>query len=175
VKIKTYASNNHKTWDKYLAEIGFAIRSSLCQSTGFTPAMLMLHRELQHPLLPRGDAPAKSRTKFVEDIVEQMETVSNMAIENIANQRKKAADKFSEGRKEHKFELGNIVWRKTNILSSADKKIAASLAPKRDGPFKISRILGKNSVMLETLDGQPAGKRHTEDLKLFVAQPQWAA
>jgi transposase len=173
VKIKTYAADNHKSWDKFLPEIGFAIRSSICETTNFSPAMLMLHRELQHPLLPRQDAEVKSRTKFVQDIVEQMQNVQNIAIENIAVQRQKAADRFNKGRKEHIFKVGNLVWRKTNILSSADKRIAASLAHKRDGPFKISRILGKNSVMLETLEGQPAGKRHTEDLKLFVGQPEW--
>lgn len=174
IKLKTYAANNHKTWDKYLVEIGFALRTSVCQSTNFTPAMLMLNRELQHPLLPRRDTPIKSTTQFVQDIVQQMDTAHNTAIERIATERKKSSEKFNTGRKNHSFNVGNIVWRKTNILSSADKKIAASLAPKRDGPFQIARILGKNSVMLETLDGKPAGKRHTEDLKLFVGQPYWA-
>jgi hypothetical protein len=115
-----------------------------------------------------------SREEFIETRLEIVDSVRDLALENITRARQKSTQNFDANRREHNFQIGNIVWRKSNALSNADKHFAASLAPKRDGPFRISRIIGKNTCMLEEMNGTPAGKRHVEDLKLYVGQPQWA-
>jgi len=174
-KIKAYAMENHRTWDKNLAAIGFAIRSSQCETTKFTPAMLMLLRELHHPLLQNHQENLEiSESEYVTQMIQRMKDARNIAIENVAEHRRKYAENFNSHRRGHNFKIGSVVWRKTNTLSNEQQGISSGVAKRKEGPFIISRILGKNSCLLETTDGKPAGKRHVEDLELFTGQPDWA-
>lgn len=56
-----YAGNQHKHWDKYLAEFWFAINLAAQESTGVSPAELNLSCSLRGPmdvmLQPRESAP----------------------------------------------------------------------------------------------------------------------
>ncbi len=46
----SYVGQNHQTWDQWLPEFRFAINSAFQETTGKTPAELMLGRKLQGPL-----------------------------------------------------------------------------------------------------------------------------
>jgi hypothetical protein len=154
--------------------IGFAIRTAVNENTGYTPAALMLLRELQHPAVDNRQEQKVNHNEYVQKMQQTMSETRNNSIENIAASKERRVNQFNAGRTEHNFQVGNLVRRRTHILSSAEKGVAASMQHKYDGPFRISRILGKNSCILETLDGKTAGKRHAEDLELFVGQPEWA-
>jgi hypothetical protein len=75
---------------------------------------------------------------------------------------------------EHSFAVGDKVFRRTNVLSDADRGIAKSLARPFEGPFLISGQLAKNSFSLETTDGLPAGNRNADQLRPCWEQPDWA-
>src|SRR3978361_1721779 len=47
--ISQFSEENHRDWDKHLAELQFAINSSVHDSTGFSPALLNFGRELEPP------------------------------------------------------------------------------------------------------------------------------
>jgi len=72
------------------------------------------------------------------------------------------------------LQIGSVVKQKNTALSRADIGFVSSLSNKYKAPYKISRLVGKNSCILETLDGKPAGKRHAEDLGLYTGKPDWA-
>ncbi len=46
------------------------------------------------------------------------------------------------------YKAGDLVWRDLHVLSDATKQFAAKLAPRRDGPFKIVKMISSNVVIL---------------------------
>ncbi|OXU16450.1 hypothetical protein TSAR_014873 [Trichomalopsis sarcophagae] len=67
------------------------------------------------------------------------------------------------GRK--KYKVGEKVWARNRILSSAAQAIAAKLSPKYAGPFIGSARVGMNSYKLQTEQGVDIGKVAVCDLK----------
>lgn len=57
-----FARESHRVWDSYLQYVVFALRSSVSEATGYTPAMLTLGRELRSPyeLYNESKGPGKS-------------------------------------------------------------------------------------------------------------------
>uniref|UniRef100_T1IQ73 DUF5641 domain-containing protein n=1 Tax=Strigamia maritima TaxID=126957 RepID=T1IQ73_STRMM len=49
------------------------------------------------------------------------------------------------------YELGDLVWRKTHILSDKDNNITKGLAIKRDGPWKITKSMEEKSINTQDL------------------------
>jgi hypothetical protein len=72
------------------------------------------------------------------------------------------------------FKVGDRVLRVNNVLSDASLGFSSGLAPAYEGPFVISKRIGKNVFDLVTLDDEPAGHRHADVLKLYREQPEWA-
>jgi hypothetical protein len=63
------------------------------------------------------------------------------------------------------FEVNELVWRQQHVLSDASKGIAASLSPKRDGPYRVVRRIGRNVYDLADVDSnQPAGRANVDQL-----------
>ncbi len=48
--IRAYVGEKHTSWDKYLPQICFALRTAPHESTGHSPAMMLYGRELETPL-----------------------------------------------------------------------------------------------------------------------------
>jgi hypothetical protein len=48
------------------------------------------------------------------------------------------------------FQVGDLVLKRQHVLSSAAQNIAAKIAPKFHGPFRVNKIL--SSVVYELLD-----------------------
>ena len=71
-------------------------------------------------------------------------------------------------RRPNKFVVGDIVWRTNHILSNAIDNVAASLAPKRVGPFEILKITN-GTCELADLAGKSAGLWHARDLVPYVS------
>jgi hypothetical protein len=47
--VRCFVSKQQNNWDEHLPHLAGAIRSSVNRSTGFTPNMLMLGREVNQP------------------------------------------------------------------------------------------------------------------------------
>ena len=47
--VRCFVSKQQNNWDEHLPQLAGAIRSSVNRSTGFTPNMLMLGREVNQP------------------------------------------------------------------------------------------------------------------------------
>ena len=64
------------------------------------------------------------------------------------------ASYYDAGRREPDFKPGDRVWKRSHTLSSAVKGIAAKLAPKFEGPYWITAVLGSNTYRLVGDGGQ---------------------
>ena len=85
--IRCFLSGNQQTWDKYLQQLAGAIRSTVNRSTGFTPNMMMLGREVFLPdSLQFGlEVPvAGSESEYVAKLRSILTKVHNLARESLA-------------------------------------------------------------------------------------------
>ena len=82
----------------------------------------------------------------------------------------KQAKYYNATRREVKFNIGDLVWKRKKIVSSVLNFVAAKLAKKFDGPYRICKLRSPVVVVLETLDGKKVGKAHIKDLKLKVCK-----
>lgn len=88
--------------------------------------------------------------------------------------QEKSAKYYNQGRVRTAFQMGDLVWRKTNVLSDADRGIAASLVTPFEGPFVLSHKISENVFELADADGQFAGRRNVDQLIRFIAPPDWS-
>lgn len=172
--IRSYV-NDHVDWDKELNKIQQAINTSRNEVTRFTPAFLVFGR---HPPLS-GKYYEDSQEVINRDIEinpgnrdSYASNVSNLKdvfvdIRNrldLAYQRNSRA--YNLRKRDFSFNVGDYVWRKNHILSSAPNQFSAKLAPK----YILSIVHKKFSnlvYMLNNSDGTRAGKFHIKDLKAY--------
>ena len=82
----------------------------------------------------------------------------------------KQAKYYNAIRREVKFNIGDLVWKRKKILSSAVNFEAAKLAKNLTARYCITKLRSPVVVELETLDGKKVGKAHIKDLKLKVCK-----
>ena len=73
--VRCFTGKRHYQWDMYVPEIGMTLRSSLNQSTGFTPNQLMLVRKVNIPadlMFPPKQKDLKGTEQYVNDLAAQI-------------------------------------------------------------------------------------------------------
>ena len=154
--IGIYCSSNPKTWHKSIGTMEFTHnnrRHSDRQRTSF---------ELMYGLSPLAILTSFENTKFpsVDDQIKQLQNDQEeaLAAHELAQRRmaERRKNKFTG------FELGQLVWLDMqNIKTNYHKKIA----PKREGPFKIIKVLGPLNYRLEL---PPTWKLHNNFHAIFL-------
>jgi hypothetical protein len=98
---------------------------------------------------------------------------STLVIENVWKKINKAEFRLiNKGRIPAEFEKGELVLRRTNILSDADRGITSSLSAPYKGPYRLSAKISDNVLQLKGLDGRAAGIRNVDLLKHFHEPPR---
>ena len=67
-----YCEEKQNTWDEHLPYVMLAYRSSIHDSTGFTPNMMMLGREVELPIQVAIGRPSEEKTNKPEDYVQDI-------------------------------------------------------------------------------------------------------
>lgn len=73
---------------------------------------------------------------------------------------------YNHRRRDIRFKLGNIVSRKTHVLSSAPDFITKKLAPKYDGPFKVIEVFSSILYVIKGTTGNIENV-HVKDLEYY--------
>lgn len=168
--LSTFVQNDHRTWDTFIPKIKFAMNNSVNEATGYSPSFLVFGRELvlcgshytdsdlgdEVLFLPR-DVYAENRGCLSSVFDDVQASLWQAHVKNTAqyNLRRKHAD----------FNVGDLVFKRTYILSDKDKYFSKKLAPK----FIKCRITEKRSPLvyvLEDMTGKDLGVWHIKDLKL---------
>ncbi len=139
--IAAYVGQQHQTWDQWLPEFRYAINTAQQESTGKTPAEIMLGRQVLGPLerlIHRPPSPDQAAYSLVERQNFMAEEVKN----RMRMSQAKQARYYNYRRKNVQFLPGDLVLLKTHPLSSASNKFSAKLAPKWEGPAEIKSKTG---------------------------------
>ncbi len=170
VKVKIRATmEKTNDWDRCLDEIAFALRTSVNDTTGFTPAYLMFGREFRYPFDNMLDIEL-SKVKETRDLQQRMIIIHDIARQNILERTYNSLETKNSKRKERTFEKGDKVWYRTHILSSAEKGISSGLMPKLEGPYIVINKISDHIFDMEHTDtGRKNYRVHINDLVEFKA------
>jgi hypothetical protein len=128
---------NQQNWSKYLAIATLVHNNSKNVSTGYAPSKLLIRWE--PPLTPRQTNP--SNNQLAERTVEQLKqhrTLTTSALNQLAN---------NKAPKEANYKQGQQVWLEAKNLALPYGTI--KLAPRRHGPFRITKIISPVVYKLE--------------------------
>ena len=166
--IRTNLKNDQSDWDKNLANIECALRSSIHSSIGVTPYFALfgqnmithasayaLARKLN--VLGEGDINIIPKESKIQIIREQMKAKLDKAYDkNVKSYNKRSRDII--------YREGQEVFRKNYILSDFKKGINAKLC-KPWLKCRIRKAVGRSIYEIETTKGEYIGVIHAKDLK----------
>ncbi|CAH2214740.1 jg27622 [Pararge aegeria aegeria] len=170
VAVSSYVENDHRSWDKNLPKIQFALNSSVSEATGFTPSFLVFGRELVSCGSYYVDKDLTSdiifspRDEYAENLG-NLHKYFDKAQSALLKAHSRSSTQYNLRRKAVEFNVGDVVWKRTYYQSDKDNRFAKKLAPK----FIKCRIISKKSPLvyeLEDCNGNNLGIWHIKDLKL---------
>lgn len=176
--LASYVKDNHRSWDKYLASVGCAMRTSKHETTGYSPFFVNFGREY----ILDGE-------EYQRRIHEGPVSENNQTDENAARQRgyqkmyedirqkiqlawERNRRTYNLRRRSVQYYVGQSVWRKNKVLSDATKYFTAKLAPLFIGPYRVKKRTGYNTYELEDDLGRSVGIWHVQDLKPLFDEEQ---
>ncbi|KAI4890648.1 hypothetical protein NFI96_026380, partial [Prochilodus magdalenae] len=160
--IRAYVGDKHTTWDKYLSQICFALRTTPHESAGVSPAKMLYGRELSMPL----DLLKKPFTdeKTPENTVQRIHDHARASRKSSHVRQKHHYDKIHRS---VVYEPGDLVHLKSHSRSDAVANLTAKLAPVFSGPYKVVKKLSDVNYRLSGVDGTDMGVVHVVNLQPF--------
>jgi hypothetical protein len=156
-----------KDWDRHLDELGFALRSAVSDSTGFSPGYLMTGREFRTVFDNIAEIDLGT-PKNPFEIGRRLHLVQEIAMQEILKNQEKSLSYLNRRAVSRTFEVGDKVLLKTHFLSDASKGFTSSLAPKKDGPYTIIAQVSKAVFDIENdQTKQRVQKVHINELSRF--------
>lgn len=113
--IKVYLKGQQTEWDLFLGCLAGAYRSSTHQSTGFTPNMLMLGKEIRLPTeivfgsLDNTGETISSYGSYVEFIRERMHRAHGIAQKQLASSAKRQKESYDLREKNSLSKQGTLI------------------------------------------------------------------
>ncbi|KAF6214569.1 hypothetical protein GE061_009312 [Apolygus lucorum] len=161
------STRSHGRWDEHLSRFRLALNTSVSLATGFAPSSVLLgyrvkpnNRELQgedYNELGEPDEHVRRNLERWQDIKDQTKKMLDKQF--LRNQKQ-----YDAKRKDLQLSIGDLVWRRNYVKSSAVDKLTKKLAPKFVGPRRVVARHGHNVYELQNLDGVADGQWHVKDL-----------
>ncbi|GFV22668.1 uncharacterized protein TNCV_2078581 [Trichonephila clavipes] len=148
--IANYVNEQHDTWDQFLREFAYAIRTAANETTGKTPAELFLGRKLITPFQKL--VMVSDGTEFA---VGDIKRLFEEARRNTKAKHEKWEKYYNRHRRDVQIKVNDWVLVETHPLSSATRKVVAKFKPKFEGPYRVLDVKNNNVVIWK------AGKRLT--------------
>ena len=143
-----YVNDNHDDWDKKLAYVLFAYRTSEHATTKNTPFFLVYGRRARLPI----DIKLPSTSASEEDLSDRINAFLNLtqqrksAADNIKTKQKKQKKHHDKKANSHEFKVRDeVLLHNTRKLTRKGGK----LSPFWTGPFKVERVLDNGCYRIE--------------------------
>ncbi|GFV73842.1 transposon Ty3-I Gag-Pol polyprotein [Trichonephila clavipes] len=127
--IPSFINDNHETWDQFLGEVAYALRTPVQETTGKTPAELFLGRKFITPF---------QKLVMVSDGAEfAVGNIEKLFKETRLNTKVKHEKwvKYYNRRHDVHIKVNDWVLIETLPISLATKKVVAKFEPKFEGPY----------------------------------------
>ena len=148
-QIAIYAQQHPHLWDKEIQKFAFAIRTSVNETTGDTPAYLNFGRDLRMPIdlligAPiSGPPPVTLEHKFIRqyrtDLTNNLQVVFTLVREHSEVQKQHQKHNYDKHTSNRQFLLGDLVWVQSPTPQIDGTTITGKLRPKYQGPCRLDR------------------------------------
>ncbi|XP_045768702.1 uncharacterized protein LOC123869746 [Maniola jurtina] len=163
----------HRRWPEALPSVRFALNTAPNQGTGHSAAYLTFAREFRSPLDVACDLRAVVEqenyvpqiTPYLRDFVERLQEVK-WRVERQQDLRKESADKAR--RPGPTYKEGDLVLLESHRASQAVKGFTSKFAPRREGPYRVSRVISPTTYEVVDGEGTPRGKYHASLLTPYA-------
>ena len=164
-------ADNQRDWDEHLPFLLCAYRSARHESTGFTPNMLILGRELMAPIDLVCGPPASTKETYTSafEFVKKRKEIMENAFQLVRRHLKTTTDRnkhyYDMRVKPNIYEIGDFVWyyypRRYLKRSPKWQKFYT-------GPYLVIKILGPNSYLIQKSARATAMVVHVDKLKPYL-------
>ncbi|XP_045161905.1 uncharacterized protein LOC123526722 [Mercenaria mercenaria] len=177
--VRAYLVGEQEDWDLNLGCLAGAYRSSPNESTGLTPNLLCMGREIRMPadlVFGHYDATSSTAPKYgdyVQGLRDKMLLAHEVARKNLSVHAKRSKDIYDSKLSFHTYHVGDLVWclhetKKVGVMPKLQKAF--------DGPFVVKE---KRSELNYVLQLNKEGKErvvHHNKLKKYegTSPPKWA-
>ena len=181
-QIAIYAERHPGIWDKEIQKLAFAMRTSVNETTGDTPAYLNFGRDPQTPfdlLLGHPKTVAHLNTpehKYIRYYRTNLINTLRLAFEFVRDHAevKKITQKINYDNRtsNQQFVLGDLVWVQIPTSQIADTNVTHKLRPKYQGPCRLTTQISPSTFLVTRLrDNVNLGATNTARMKLYY-EPQ---
>ena len=118
--VRCFVAGNQRNWDLYLSQIAGALRSAVNRSTGYTPNMMMLGREVNQPvdLLFPTKATEMSADQYVAELQKSLKKAHDVARRNLKTTQERMKRDYDLKTYVRVYDVGDPVY----ILDTATIK-----------------------------------------------------
>lgn len=171
--IRSYIKENQRHWDRHLPQIGYALRSAIHETTGYSPNFLNFGREV---VISGKDRPSISPVDIqrCQSFDEHTEKLGNLPLiwYDVADKIRRAYEASARSynlrrRPAILLKPGDLVWKRNYQLSDAGAYFSSKLAPKFL-KCRVKKNIGPTTYELEDLGGKSLGTWHVQDLKMYA-------
>ncbi|CAG2200883.1 unnamed protein product [Mytilus edulis] len=177
--IKAYLRGQQENWDLNLGCLASAYRSTVHASTGMTPNLLMLGREVRIPAELAYGSTTKyipqditSYGEYVDYLKEHMQIAHDVARKHLGSEARRHKEIYDSKISVYKYEQGDLVWY---LNENRIKGVAPKSEKTYSGPYIIKRKMSELNFVLQLARDGTEKLIHHNKLKPYkgVNSPKW--
>lgn len=168
--IRSYIKGEQQNWDLHLAILTSAYRATTHETTGFTPNMIMLGKEVRIP----GEVlcapfltqePPNMYGEYVDELRSKLRKAHNIVRKHMNTNAERQQDCYDGKRPFYKYKLGDYVWYLHEIRQEG---ISPKLQLPYTGPGVIVKKLNDLDYMIQMKSKGPTKVVHHNKLKPYA-------
>ena len=103
-----------------------------------------------------------------KDRLKKLAAFRDLVARHIDEATEKQEKHYNCGKRVVSFHIGDMVMRRSHVLSNAAQKFSAKLAPKYDRSFRVVQMLSPTVYLLEMDSEKRNAKVHVSEIKRYV-------
>lgn len=176
--IRSYLKDQDE-WDLNLGCLAAAYRSTPHESTGLTPNLLMLGREVRLPAeIVYGSDTVKQSEKvssygnYVEKLKERLQTAHQIARKRLSQCAKRQKESYDCKLSVNRYNEGDLVWY---LQVKRKEAVNPKLVPPYAGPFVVKKKLSSQNYLVQFSADRKEKVVHHDKLKPYrgISEPKW--
>ena len=167
VSLMIQPHQHQRDWDVYLPYVSMAYRSSIQASTGESPNMMMLGREVTMPVdLIVGAVPHEQEceTYYTDDLREKIRDIHERARHALQLSQRRQKRNYDRSARESVFKKGKFVWLHNN---QRRPRLSKKLMLPWEGPYLIVTELSDVTCRIQKTARSKPKVVHVDRLKLY--------